>query len=72
MARHSNTAPNKMSPNSDIVAELVGWTQFQSLSSLFPRMRQERGGVSVSSGVAAATSIRVPGRRSAVQVVQVA
>ena len=24
VARHSNTAPNKMSPNSDMVAELVG------------------------------------------------
>ena len=64
--------PTKMSPNSDMVAELVGWTQFHSLSSLISRTRKERHGVSVSSGVAAATSIRVPGRRSAVQVVQVA
>ena len=66
--RHSSTAPNKMSQNSDMVAELVGWTQFQSLSSLFPRTRKEWDGVSVSSRVAAATSIRVPGQRSAPQV----
>ena len=68
-----NVAPNKMSPNSDMVAEPLVEAQFHSLSSLISQDAQRTRRMSQSpSRVAAATSIRVPGRRSAVQVVQVA
>ena len=56
MARHSNTAPNEMSPNSDMAAERWLNTVPQSLKSDSQDAQRMIWCVSVSSGVAAATS----------------